>query len=84
MDDLKNRSHVFLQNEDNLRKYLPNFIDKPAKHIIKYVHFEPFKYNVIDLKKDIFADLKQDENVVLFAYEIKKVFEKSKTYRVEI
>lgn len=84
LDDLKNRSHVFLQNEDNLRKYLPNFIDKPAKHIIKYVHFEPFKYNVIDLKKDIFADLKQDENVVLFAYEIKKVFEKSKTYRVEI
>lgn len=84
LDDLKNRSHVFLQNEDNLRKYLPNFIDKPAKHIIKYVHFEPFKYNVIDLKKDIFVDLKQDENVVLFAYEIKKVFEKSKTYRVEI
>ncbi len=50
MDDFKNRCHVFLQDNDNLSTYLPSFVDKPAKHIIKYVHFEPFRFNVVDLK----------------------------------
>ncbi|PBE45480.1 B12-binding domain-containing radical SAM protein [Clostridioides difficile] len=84
MDDFKNRCHVFLQDNDNLSTYLPSFVDKPAKHIIKYVHFEPFRFNVVDLKNDINTEIREVENVVLFEYDDKKIFEKSKTNKVEI
>lgn len=84
VDDFKNRCHVFLQDNDNLSTYLPSFVDKPAKHIIKYVHFEPFKFNVVDLKSDINMEIREEKNVVLFEYDDKKVFEKSKTHKVEI
>ncbi|HGM3506790.1 TPA: B12-binding domain-containing radical SAM protein [Clostridioides difficile] len=84
VDDFKNRCHVFLQDNDNLSTYLPNFVDKPAKHIIKYVHFEPFKFNVVDLKNDINTEIREEENVVLFEYDDKKIFEKSKTHKVKI
>ncbi|NJJ34256.1 B12-binding domain-containing radical SAM protein [Clostridioides difficile] len=84
VDDFKNRCHVFLQDNANLSTYLPSFVDKPAKHIIKYVHFEPFKFNVVDLKSDINIEIREEKNVVLFEYDDKKVFEKSKTHKVEI
>lgn len=84
MDDFKNRCHVFLQDDDNLSTYLPNFVDKPAKHIIKYVHFEPFKFNIVDLKNNINTEIREEENIVLFEYDDKKIFEKSKTHKVEI
>ncbi|MCC0782062.1 B12-binding domain-containing radical SAM protein [Clostridioides sp. ES-S-0108-01] len=84
VDDFKNRYHVFLQDNDNLSTYLPNFVDKPAKHIIKYVHFESFRFNVVDLKNDINTEIREEENVVLFEYDAKKIFEKSKTHKVEI
>lgn len=84
MDDFKNRCHVFLQDNDNLSTYLPSFVDKPAKHIIKYVHFESFRFNVVDLKNDINTEIREVENVVLFEYDDKKIFEKSKTHKVEI
>ncbi|MBY2475543.1 B12-binding domain-containing radical SAM protein [Clostridioides difficile] len=84
VDDFKNRCHVFLQDNDNLSTYLPSFVDKPAKYIIKYVHFEPFKFNVVDLKNDINTEIREEENVVLFEYDDKKIFEKSKTHKVEI
>ncbi|VFC58021.1 radical SAM domain-containing protein [Clostridioides difficile] len=84
VDDFKNKCHVFLQDNDNLSTYLPSFVDKPAKHIIKYVHFEPFRFNVVDLKNDINTEIREAENVVLFEYDDKKIFEKSKTHKVEI
>ncbi|GMK63174.1 B12-binding domain-containing radical SAM protein [Clostridioides difficile] len=74
VDDFKNRCHVFLQDNDNLSTYLPSFVDKPAKHIIKYVHFEPFRFNVVDLKNDINTEIREAENVVLFEYDDKKIF----------
>lgn len=84
VDDFKNRCHVFLQDNNNLSTYLPNFVDKPAKHIIKYVHFEPFKFNIVDLKNNINTEIREEENIVLFEYDDKKIFEKSKTHKVEI
>ena len=85
MEDFKNRCHVFLQDESNIAKYVPQLENKPAKHIIKYVHFEPFKYNVIELKKDIHKQLdEKQENVIMFVYDDKKIFEKSKAYTVQI
>ena len=84
MEDFKNRCHVFLQDESNISKYLPNFENKPAKHIIKYVHFEPFKFDILELKKDINKNIDKEDNVVMFVYDDKKIFEKSKAYRVSI
>jgi radical SAM superfamily enzyme YgiQ (UPF0313 family) len=84
MEDFKNRCHVFLQDENNIEKYLPNFENKPAKHIIKYVHFEPFNYDVLELKKDINKKVKKEDNVIMFIYDDKKIFEKSKACRVNI
>lgn len=84
MEDFKNRCHVFLQDENNISKYLHNFENKPAKHIIKYVHFEPFKFDILELKKDINKNIDKEDNVVMFVYDDKKIFEKSKAYRVSI
>ena len=84
MDDFKNRCHVFLQDNKNVTKYLPKFEDKAAKYMIKYVHFEAFNYNILDLKEDIHKNLEKNENVVLFVYDDKKIFEKSKSYSVVI
>lgn len=84
LEDFKNRCHVFLQDENNIVKYSPSFENKPAKHIIKYVHFEPFNYDILKLKKDIKSYVDRKDNVILFIYDDKKVFEKSKAYSIEL
>ena len=84
VEDFKNRCHLFLQNEENILKYIPRFENTPAKQIIKHVHFEPFKFDILKLKENINADLNKQESIVLFVYDDKKVFEKSKSYTVEI
>ncbi|MVO73136.1 DUF4080 domain-containing protein [Paeniclostridium sordellii] len=84
IEDFKNRCHLFLQNEENILKYIPRFESTPAKQIIKYVHFEVFKYDILKLKDDIKTKLEPKESIVLFVYDDKKVFEKSKSYTVEI
>ncbi len=84
VDDFKNRCHLFLQNEGNILKYIPRFENTPAKQIIKYVNFETFKYDILQLKKNITAKLQPKESIILFVYDDKKVFEKSKSYTVEI
>ncbi|CEN90439.1 B12-binding domain-containing radical SAM protein [Paraclostridium sordellii] len=84
IEDFKNRCHLFLQNEENILKYIPRFENTPAKQIIKYVHFEIFKYDILKLKDDIKTKLEPKESIVLFVYDDKKVFEKSKSYTVEI
>lgn len=83
-EDFKNRCHLFLQNEENVLKYIPRFENTPAKQIIKYVHFENFKYDILELKEDINACLNPNETMILFVYDDKKVFEKSKSYTIEI
>lgn len=84
IEDFKNKCHLFLQNEENILKYIPRFENTPAKQIIKHVHFEPFKYDILKLKEDIKMNLDPTESIVLFVYDDKKVFEKSKSYTVEI
>ena len=84
IEDFKNRCHLFLQNEENILKYIPRFENTPAKQIIKHVHFEPFKYDILKLKQDINLELEKEQSIVLFVYDDKKVFEKSKSYTVEI
>ena len=84
VDNLKPRVHEFLHDRENLEKYLPKHVDTPTKYILKYVHFEPFKYDILKLKQDIHAKLQEEENIILFVYDDIKVFEKSRTYKVEL
>lgn len=84
MDDFKNRCHQFLQDGENLQKYLPNYVDTPAKNIIKNVQFEVFNFNVMDLKENIDLDIVKEKNIVLFEYGNKKIFDKSKANSVII
>ena len=83
-EDFKNRCHVFLQDDENVKKYIPKYFDTPAKMIIKYVQFEPFRYDVEALKEDIMINPEKIDNIVMFDYDISKIFEKSLSYRVEI
>jgi hypothetical protein len=83
-EDFKNRCHVFLQNEENLSQYLPQFINVSAKNIIKNVHFEPFEFDILKLKQNINASVSKIDNMILFVYDDKKIFEKSKAHSVEI
>ena len=84
VENIKARVHEFLHDRQNLERYLPKHVDTPTKYILKYIHFEPFKYDVLKLKEDIHAKLTEEENVVLFVYDDIKVFEKSRTYKVEL
>lgn len=85
LDDFKNRCHKFLQEEENIEIFIPQYKNTPAKNIIKDVHFETFKYDILKLKENIYEDLQEDLNVILFMYNLdKKVFEKSKTFKVYI
>ena len=39
---------------------------------------------LLKLKEDIHADIKEQESIILFVYDDIKVFEKSRTYKVEL
>ncbi len=82
--DFKNRGHQFLKKEENQKKYTPEHFGESAKNIIRYVQFEEFNFNIIDLKENIHSKIKKEENTILFYYDIEKIFEKSKAYKVEI
>ncbi|MEG0250504.1 MAG: DUF4080 domain-containing protein, partial [Peptostreptococcus sp.] len=84
VDDFKNRGHQFLKDEENQKVYTPEHFGEAAKNIVRYVQFEEFRYNVIDLKNDIASNVEKLQNTVLFYYDIDKIFEKSKSYRVKI
>lgn len=84
IEDFKNRCHEFLQSEENIEKYLPEFKGMTAKKIIKKVHFETFKYDILYLK-DSSRGVSSKEITVLFNYQIiNKDFGKSKYFKVDI
>ena len=70
--DFKNKCHKFLQNEENIKYYLPSYINLPAKQIIKKVHFEIFSYNVGEIDKDPqqLHSIKEKNIIILFDYDM--------------
>jgi radical SAM superfamily enzyme YgiQ (UPF0313 family) len=80
----RNSCHEFLQNEQNLKKYLSHFKDKNAKYIIKRVHFEKFKF---DLKKFIDSNYEifdQKETTILFDYSRSTLNQRSLNFEVSL
>lgn len=70
--NFKNKCHQFLQKIENLNCYLPKYIDLPAKHIIKRVHFERFQYNVIEIANNPqnLKYVKEEATILLFDYQL--------------
>ncbi|SNT17021.1 Radical SAM superfamily enzyme YgiQ, UPF0313 family [Anaerovirgula multivorans] len=68
----KDKCHRFLQNTDNVHRYLPQYTDLPAKQIIKKIHFEKFQYNVIEIENNpkTLRDAKEETSIVLFDYKL--------------
>lgn len=65
----KQRCYDFLNNTDNLEKYLPDYQHLPSKNIFKLVHFEVFDtrgLNVLDEYKEV---RDRDRLVLLFDYQ---------------
>lgn len=85
LDDFKNRCHSFLQNETNIENCLPEFKGMTAKKIIKKVHFETFKYDILYLTDNPKERILEKEVTILFNYEVEnKDFGRSKYYKVDI
>ena len=84
-NNFKNKCHEFLQEIENLKKYLPKYMELPAKEIIKKVYFQHFDYNVILLeeKPEILNNINKDETILLFDYNIEnKAIEQCRYFRL--
>ncbi|MFA5525050.1 MAG: B12-binding domain-containing radical SAM protein, partial [Tissierellales bacterium] len=84
-DISKTKKHDFLKNHLNLEKYLPEYMDLPAKKIINEVYIDRFNYDIL---KFIDTNYNLDEyalsdTYVLFVYKNdSKVFERCRYYKV--
>ena len=74
-DNLKTIRHDFLQDENNLAKYLPEYIDTPVKRILNNVHFEAFDYNILDIAEGSkkINKLEHEKRTYLFIYTKDKI-----------
>ena len=59
----------FLKDQKNIYEYIPKFIEKNPKYIIKDVHFEVFDYDLCYFSEE--KPIKKDRNVILFDYSSK-------------
>lgn len=80
----RNKCHEFLHNEENINKYFPQFINLPAKKIIKKVHFEPFDFDCLKFIKNNFKIDKKEKSVLLFDYTQSTLFKKAKVNTIDI
>lgn len=85
VEDFTNRCHLFLKDENNVEMCIPNMVGKPAKYIIRRVHFEIFSYDILKAVQSGYKDIYEVKNVILFNYDIDhKVFTRSLYYTVNI
>ncbi len=80
----QNKVHEFLQDTDNIKTYLSQYEGIPAKQIIKKIHIENFRYNVLELSS---SKIGESDHIVtlLFDYDMaNKIFSKSKIYLIEL
>ncbi len=86
IDDFNQRIHRFLQDDRNIKKYLPQYMGVPVKQIIKKVHFENFKYNIpYMIEHSMYNELKVEMTTLLFDYtQHKQIFGKPQYYKVNL
>ncbi len=86
VNNFKQRIHSFLQNKDNLEKFLPKYVGLPVKKVIKKVHFECFTYDILKIiKNPTLEKIDEEMSVLLFDYNLeRKIFYCSKYYKVKL
>ncbi len=78
--DVREESHRFLQNEENIKRYMSEFLDSTAKSIIKKVHFAHFNYDIINIDYD---NYNKKKCIYLFNYSVENnIFDHSKYYNI--
>ncbi len=81
----KQNKHDFLKNPENLKKYLPEFLETPTKKVVNEVYIEKFNYDILKLiAQDYIVDEAISKStIILFIYDNdKKVFERCKCFKV--
>lgn len=70
VDKLNVQRHDLLKDINFIDKYLPYYKNKTAKNIIKEIHFEKFKFNILYFINNNFdlSLIENDEVVILFNY----------------
>jgi radical SAM superfamily enzyme YgiQ (UPF0313 family) len=77
----RNRCFEFLQDETNIKKYLPEFAGQAAKEIFKRVHFQMFDYDITSQNIHVYP---RKQTVILFDYSTKdRVTEWFKYYIIQ-
>lgn len=85
-EELKHSFHQFLQNQENVAKYLPQYLGLPAKKIMKLVHFEVFKYDITQIisqpkEKRVVAQ----PTTLLFDYNLdRKIFARCRFFKIHL
>jgi radical SAM superfamily enzyme YgiQ (UPF0313 family) len=82
-NNFRNQCHKFLQSDDNVKIYLSEFLNMNAKKIIKKVHFEIFKFDILNYIKADFSEISDEEIIVLFDYSKEILLERSRYYKVK-
>lgn len=85
IENFKEKCHKFLQRDENIQGYLPLYMGKSAKQIIKQVHFEAFNIDVTELDTIGYKidKIKQKQTVILFDYLMEsKALENCQYYKV--
>ncbi len=81
----KQNKHDFLKNPENLKKYLPDYLETPTKKVVNEVDIEKFNYDILKLiDQDYIVDEAiSTSTIILFIYDNdKKVFERCKYFKV--
>lgn len=82
---LKERIFEFLKDEENIEKYIPEYLNEPVKKIIRYVRFEPFSLDVMENLAIENIQLKENPIIILFNYNKKdKVSELFEVKKVKL
>ncbi len=80
-EDYKDAVVRFYKNEDNIKKYLPNFGQYTSKQISRMTHMEIFPIDIIKWSKDFTKPLERRKNAVLFDYHTRDIFRNNAKYR---
>ena len=84
-ENLKTMRHDFLQNDKNLKIYLPEYEDIPVKRILNDVHFEEFNYDIKYIIENKYKkeSIKYINRIYLFVYNLEnKVFDKCEVFDI--
>jgi len=80
----RNKCHEFLQTQEHLMNFLPQFKNKNAKYIIKRVHFEIFEFDIKGYIESNYEVFIKEETTILFDYSESSLNERSLNYKVSL